>query len=117
MSYIDRPELGRTTEDAFELQFDPAGNAINLSAKTFNRDVFKLLYKNLNFVPMQNYFNKTKFFNKINDFYQTIKPKAHFKDQTNKPKTEEDIFTKPTDKTWIPPKKRQYYWKIYKSYK
>ena len=53
---------------------------------------------------MQNYFNKTKFFNEINGFYQRIKLKAHFKDQTNKPKAEEDIFRKPTDKTWIPQK-------------
>ena len=34
-----------------------------------------------------------------------MKVKEHFKDQTNKPKTEEDIFEKPTGKTWIPPQK------------
>ena len=51
---------------------------------------------------MQNYFNKTRFFNEVNGFYRRIKLKAHFKDQTNKLKTEEDIFRKPTDKTWIP---------------
>ena len=50
---------------------------------------------------MQNYFNKTRFFNEVNGFYRRIKLKAHFKDQTNKLKTEEDIFRKPTDKTWI----------------
>ena len=83
-------------------QFDPVGNLINLSTKTFNRDVFKLLNKNLNFVPMQKYFNKTKFFNEINVFYWRIK--AHFKDQKNKPKTEEDILRKLTGKTWISPK-------------
>ena len=48
---------------------------------------------------MQKYFNKTNFFNKINGFYRRIKHKAHFKDQTNKTKTKEDIFRKPTDKT------------------
>ena len=42
-----------------------------------------------------------KFFNEINLFNRRIKTKANFKDQTNKPKTEEDIFRKPTDKTWI----------------
>ena len=51
---------------------------------------------------MQNYFNKTRFFNEVNGFYRRIKLKAHFKDQTNKLKTEEEIFRKPTDKTWIP---------------
>ena len=49
---------------------------------------------------MQKYFNKTKFFNEINVFYRRIK----LKDQKIKPKTEEDIFRKPTDKTWIPQK-------------
>ena len=53
---------------------------------------------------MQKYFNKKKFFNEINAFYRRIKLKEHFKDKTNKSKTEEDIFRKPNDKTWIPPK-------------
>ena len=48
---------------------------------------------------MQKYFNKKNFYNKINGFYRRIRPKAHFQDQTNKLKTEEDIFRKPTDKT------------------
>ena len=86
------------------LQFDSAEKVIKLSTKTFSRDVFKLLNKNLNFVPMQKYFNKKKFFNEINAFYRRIKLKEHFKDKTNKSKTEEDIFRKPNDKTWIPPK-------------
>ena len=63
-----------------------------------------LLIKILNFVPKQKYFNKTKFFNEINGFYRRIKLKAHFKDQTNRPKTEKNIFRKPTDKTWKPQK-------------
>ena len=37
-------------------------------------------------------------------FYRRIKLKAHFKDQTNKPKTKEDVFRKTTNETWIPPK-------------
>lgn len=52
---------------------------------------------------MQKYFNKNRFYNTVNVFYQRIKLKTHFKDQKNKPKTEKVIFTKPTDKTWIPP--------------
>ena len=39
--------------------------------------------------------HQTNFFIKINGFYRSIKPKAHFKDQTSK--TEEDIFQKPTE--------------------
>ena len=43
-------QLWRSIEDTSELQFDPVGNVINLSTKTFNRDVFKLLNKSSNFV-------------------------------------------------------------------
>ena len=53
---------------------------------------------------MQKYLNKARFLNEINYFYGRIKLKAHLKDMTNKPKTEEDIFKKPNDKTWIPQK-------------
>ena len=62
---------------------------------------------NLNFLPWQKYFNKKKCCNKINYFYQRIKHKANFKDKTSKPKTEEDRFRKPTDKVWVPPKKKK----------
>ena len=33
-----------------------------------------------------------------------MKLQTHLKEQSNKPKTEEDIFRKPMDKTWIAPK-------------
>ena len=52
-----------------------------ISTKTFNRDVFKLLNKNLNFAPMQKYFRKMNCFRKINGFYRKIKLKAYFEDQ------------------------------------
>ena len=34
---------------------------------------------------MQKYFNKNRFYNTVNVFYQRIKLKTHFNDQTNKP--------------------------------
>ena len=82
---------------------DGAGNVINLSTKAFDRDTFKLLNKNFILCTNTKVFQQNEFFNKINGFYQRIKLKTHFKDQKNKPKTEKVIFTKPTDKTWIPP--------------
>ena len=53
---------------------------------------------------MQKYFSKTKFFNEMNGFYRRIKLKAHFKDLIIKPKTEKNVFKKPTGKTWMPHK-------------
>ena len=55
----------------------------------------------LNFVPIQKCFSKNKFCNKINGFCCRIRLKARFKDQEHKAETEESIFRKPTDKTWI----------------
>ena len=40
----------------------------------------------------------------MNVFYWRIKLKACFIDQTNKPKTEEDIFRKLTGELWAPEK-------------
>ena len=99
-------QLWKTDEDAIGFQFNPAVNVINLSTKTFNRDVFKLLNKNSHFLPMQKYFSKTNFFNGINGFYWRMKLEAHFKDQANKPETEKDVFRKSTDKIRIPQKTR-----------
>ena len=84
------------------MYFDAGRNAISLSTKTFNRYVSKLLNTSLNFVPLQKYFKETKFFNKskINGFYRRMKLNAHFNNQANKSKTEEDMFRKPTDKTF-----------------
>ena len=88
-------------KDTVGFQLDPARNLINLITKTFNRNIF--LNKNLNFVPMQKYFNKMNFFNKIYGFYQRIKL---FKDQTtnNQTKHRRRYIWKTTDKTWIPKK-------------
>lgn len=45
-------QFWRTIVDTSRLQFDPTGNVINLSIKTFSRDVFKLLNENSNFIAM-----------------------------------------------------------------
>ena len=40
-------------EDTIRFPYDPAGQVINVSTKRFYKDTFKLLNKNLNFVPAQ----------------------------------------------------------------
>ena len=42
----------------------------NLSNKSFTKDVYKLLNKNLNSVPTQKTFDKKTFDKEINDFYR-----------------------------------------------
>ena len=39
--------------EQLKTQLDPAGHVINLSNKSFTKDVYKLLNKNLNFVRTQ----------------------------------------------------------------
>ena len=45
-------------KDTIRFQSDPADQTINLNPKTFCKDNFKLLNKNLNFVPTQKAINK-----------------------------------------------------------
>ena len=57
-NYENFIQLRITIENILVLQFDPEGDVMNLSTKAFNRDVFKLLNKKLNFVAMKKYFSK-----------------------------------------------------------
>ena len=71
--------MRRTIESSTGLQSDPAGNVINLSNKYFTKDVYKILNKNLSFVPTIKKFNKKLLDEQINDLYRRIKLKAHIR--------------------------------------
>ena len=97
--------MRRTIESSTGLQSDPAGNVINLSNKYFTKDVYKILNKNLSFVPTIKKFNKKLLDEEINDLYRRIKLKAHIRDNLKVSElTEEEIFKKPTNKKWAPNK-------------
>ena len=53
----------------FRLQSDTAGQIISLTQKIFSRSTFKLLNKNLNFVPTQNKRNKKELHNQLDEFF------------------------------------------------
>ena len=96
-------KLRKTLEDTIRFQSDPAGQVINLSTKRFYKDTFKLLNKNLNFVPAQKTINKDTINKQFEDFFRQIKLRAHFKNKKNKNlSSEEDRFKKQTNKNWIP---------------
>ena len=61
-------KLQKTLEDTIRLKFDPAEQVINLSTKRFCKDTFKLLNKNLNFVPTQKTINKDTIKKQFEDF-------------------------------------------------
>ena len=81
----------------------PSIQCNNLSNKHFTEDAYKLLNKNLNFVPAIKKFNKKLL--EINDFYRRIKLEAHFRDNTKvREQTVGEIFKKPINKMWAPNK-------------
>ena len=53
-------KLWRTVEDSVGLQSDPAGHVTNLSNKSFTKDEYNLLNKDLKFIPAQKTFDKKK---------------------------------------------------------
>ena len=102
-NYDNVIKIRRTIENSTGLQSDPAGNIINLRKKKFTKDLYKILNKNLIFVPTVKKFAKKILDEEVNGFYRRIKLKAHFRYNTKvKEKTEEDIFKKPTNKKWAP---------------
>ena len=86
-------KLWRTVENTTRYQSDPIGHVINLSKKTFTKDTFQLLNKNLNFIPTSKVYNKDKLNKELESFYRLLKLKAYFKDNENtKLTTEQKIF-------------------------
>ena len=80
---------------------DPFGNVINLSEKTFTYHEFKLLNRNLNFIPNPGKYNTNNLENDKNRFVRSIILKSHFG-------TENDIKNDPyytlrdSNKQWLP---------------
>ena len=69
-------------------------------------ETFKLLNKNLNFVPTQTNFSKSMLNEEFEDFYRSIKLKGHFKNAENKDRFSEETYsenlqTKPGYQTTI----------------
>ena len=52
---------------------DPSGHVINLSKHSFSLNIFKLLNKNLNFVPTPKNYNKKQLDNDAENFFHLIK--------------------------------------------
>ena len=73
-------ELRRTTEKLIQYQHGSSGNVINLSKLSFSKNVYRLLNKNLNFVPTGKIYNKIHHKYDFNNFFRRIKLKRHFID-------------------------------------
>ena len=59
-------------EKSIRHQSDPNGNLINLTKHSFIKTEFKLLNKNLNFVPAPKVYDKNELDADLNDFFKRI---------------------------------------------
>ena len=75
-------KLQQTITNTLIYKSDPSGNAVNLSKHSLSFDTYKLLDKNLNFIPTSKRYNKNQLSSDSQNFFQLIKLRAHFKDET-----------------------------------
>ena len=76
---------------------------INLSKHSFSKDTYKLLNKNLSFIPTPGIYSKSKLNGELQNFYGLIKLKAYFKDTESSIKKDENtIFNLEKQKPWTP---------------
>ena len=96
-------KLQRAIKNTIRLQFDPAGQIINLTQKKYSRGIYKLFSKNLNFVPTQNKINKKELHDQLEEFYRRRKLKSHFQDiRKQADLSEEEYRFKSKNKHWVP---------------
>ena len=69
----------RAIKNKIRYEFDPLGKVINLSKHSFSSYTFKLLNKNLNFVPTPKKYIKRQLNTDTEDFFRFIKLRAHLR--------------------------------------
>ena len=85
-------KLQRTIKTKLKQRHDPHGCVINLSKHPFSKDTYKLLNKNLSFIPNPGIYSKSKLNDELQNFYRLIKLKAYFKDTESTTKKDENTI-------------------------
>ena len=85
---------------------DRSGNVEDLSKHWFSFYTYKLLDKNLNFIPTSKRYNENQFSSDLQNFFRLIKLRSHFKDDTcittiNQPNEQVAFIIKYKEK-WTP---------------
>ena len=75
-------KLQRKSTNALRYKFDPSENVVNLSKHSFSFHMYKLLNKNLNFIPISKRYNKNQLSSDLQNFFRLNKLRVHFKDET-----------------------------------
>ena len=95
-------KLQRTIK-TFKQRCDPDGCVINLSKHFFSKGRYKLLNKNLSFIPTPGVYSKSKLNVELQNFYRLIKFKVYFKNtEITAKKDENTTFIPEKQKPWTP---------------
>ena len=94
--------LQRKIKETLKYRSDPIGNVINLTSFSFSKNVYKLLNKNLSFIPTPKIYNKKELKNDLDVFFRRIKLKAYFKDSPNETNSKKSEFNFPSKTNWTP---------------
>ena len=73
-----------------------------MTSFSFSKNVYKLLNKNLNFIPTPKLYNKKELKNDLDVFFRRIKLKAYFKDNPNETKSKKSELYFPSKTNWTP---------------
>ena len=99
--YGNTKTIRKSLQETRRYHDDPLGNIVNLSKKTFTYYVFKLLNKNLNFIPNPGNYNSHDLQTDTNNFIRTVIFRAHFGNDTNK-KLDPYHSLKEANIQWVP---------------
>ena len=96
--------LWKTIEKSIRHQSDQNGNIINLTKLSFKKADYKLLNKNLNFIPTPKVYNKNGANADLIDSFRRIKLNEYSKNTpNNKNEDESRLFEHIKNKKWTPP--------------
>ena len=97
--YGNFSRIQKTIRKTTTYRTDPLGYVINLTNKYFTYNDFKLLNKNLNFVPNPGIYNKHVFEKDKNTFFHRMMLKSHF---GNTEPIQYKGYRNKTNKDWLP---------------
>ena len=88
--------IQRAINESVEHRYDSDGNVMKLATYSLARDTYKLLNKNLNFIPTPNVYSKQKRDTELQNFYRLVKLKRYFQNKQNQLPTDENQSKKRT---------------------
>ena len=102
-NYTNIKKLRKSLQKSTRYHDDPFGNVVNHSKQTFTYFEFKLLNRNLNFIPNPSKYNTHQLQTDTNNFLRSIILRSHFGKNNNK-KLDPYHALKESNNEWLPKK-------------